>query len=225
MTKVNKVQVELEDEMIQKGRERYLRRQEKLSPSQREIPHQKITKALPKVSKDIVNRLKKDFQRFDSGCGKKSQWYEELVDQDPDTLAYISLNSCYESVINRNSLAGCLTAIGARVELEVWADELKRYDKGLFKRLVHQVTRDHSSDRYRLKAARIIASKAGFKFEKWDRGKKVHVAAPLLNAVLEVSGIFEINIYEKNLKTHRTISLTSEAEDILKERMFNASWA
>ncbi len=225
MTKVNKVQVELEDDMIQRGRERYLRRQEKLSPSQREIPHQKITKALPKVSKDIVNRLKKDFQRFDSGCGKKSQWYEELVDQDPDTLAYISLNSCYESVINRNSLAGCLTAIGARVELEVWADELKRYDKGLFKRLVHQVTRDHSSDRYRLKAARIIASKAGFKFEKWDRGKRVHVAAPLLNAVLEVSGIFEINIYEKNLKTHRTISLTSEAEDILKERMFNASWA
>lgn len=225
MTEVSILQDALEREMIQKGCERYQRRQEKLSPSQREVPHQIITEALPKVSKNIIYRLEKDFERFNKGYGKKSQWYEELIDQDPDTLAYISLNACYESVLKSYSLTGCLTAIGARVELEVWADELKQYDRGLFKRLVNQVTRDHSSERYRIKAARIIATKAGFKFEKWDRSKKVHVATPLLNSVLEMSDIFEIITTEKDLKTHRTLSLTDNAAGILSERLFSASWA
>ena len=94
MTEVSILQDELEREMIQKGCERYQRRQEKLSPSQREVPHQIITEALPKVSKNIIYRLEKDFERFNKGYGKKSQWYEELIDQDPDTLAYISLNAC-----------------------------------------------------------------------------------------------------------------------------------
>lgn len=225
MTKVTDLQIELEQQMIQEGQKRYQRRQEKLSPSQREVPHQIITEALPKVSKDIKDRLEKDAERFYSGKGKKSEWYEELVDQDPDTLAYIVLNCCYESVLKDYTLAGCLSAIGSRLELEVWADDLKTYDSSLFKRLVSQVTKDHSSERYRMKAARIIATKAGFQFEKWSRSKKVHVASPLLSSVLEATDIFEISTTEENLKTHRHITLTDEAKDLMDRRMFDASWA
>lgn len=215
----------LEQQMIQRGQERYNRRQEKLTPSQREIPHQILTEALPKVSKAITIALEEDLQRFSSGLGKKSLWYEELVDQDPDTLAYIGLNSCYDGVLKMQTLAGVLTQIGARAELEVWADDLKQYDNNLFKRLVSQVARDHSSERYRLKAARIIASKAGFKFDKWSRSMKINIASPILNAVLEHSGIFDVTTEEDKLKTHRFICLTKEAEDLIKQRLFDASWA
>ena len=215
----------LEQQMIQRGQERYNRRQEKLTPSQREIPHQILTEALPKVSQAITIALEEDLKRFSSGLGKKSLWYEELVDQDPDTLAYIGLNSCYDGVLKMHTLAGVLNQIGSRVELEVWADDLKQYDNNLFKRLVSQVAKDHSSERYRLKAARIIASKAGFKFDKWSRSMKINIASPILNAVLEHSGIFDVSTEEDKLKTHRFICLTKEAEDLIKQRLFDASWA
>jgi DNA-directed RNA polymerase len=218
-------QAELEQQMIQRGQERYNRRQEKLTPSQREIPHQILTDALPKVSQAITIALDEDLKRFSSGLGKKSLWYEELIDQDPDTLAYLGLNCCYDGVLKLSTLAGVLTQIGARVELEVWAEDLKQYDNNLFKRLVSQVARDHSSERYRLKAARIIASKAGFKFDKWSRAMKINIASPILNAVLEHSGIFDVSTEENKLKTHRFICLTSEAEDLLKQKLFDASWA
>lgn len=225
MTNVAQLQAQFEQEMIQRGQERYKRRQQKLSPSQQEIPHQIITQALPKVSETIVRYLKEDEQRSDSGRGRRSEWYEPLVNQDPDTLAYIGLNCCYETVLKQNSLAGCYTQIGGRVELEVWADELKEYDESLFKRLVKQVTKDHSSERYRMKAARIIASKAGFKFNKWGRSERVKVASPIVNAVLEGSDLFEVVTVEENLKTHRNLTLTKDAEGLIQQRMFDASWA
>lgn len=218
-------QAELEQQMIQRGQERYNRRQEKLTPSQREIPHQILTDALPKVSQAITIALEEDLKRSSSGLGKKSLWYEELADQDPDTLAYLGLNCCYDGVLKMHTLAGVLTQIGARVELEVWAEDLRQYDNNLFKRLVSQVARDHSSERYRLKAARIIASKAGFKFDKWSRAMKINIASPILNAVLEHSGIFDVSTEESKLKTHRFICLTADAEDLIKQRLFDASWA
>ena len=225
MTTVYEQQHKLEEQMIQRGQERYKRRQEKLSPSQREIPHQEITKVLPIVAQRIIDLIDEDRKRFDSGRGRKSEWFDTLVDQDPHKLAYIGLNSCYETVLKQNSLAGCLTSIGTRIELEIWADELKDFDKSLFKRLVAQVTKDHSSERYRLKAARIIASKAGFQFKKWGRAEKVKVASPILSAILEAVDVFEVVTVEENLKTHRTIGLTDQAEDLLKQRQFDASWA
>lgn len=225
MTNVAELQAHLEQEMIQRGQERYQKRQEKLAPSQREIPHQIITEVLPKVSSTIVRYLREDEHRFDSGRGRKSEWYEPLVDLDPDTLAYIGLNCCYETVLKQNSLAGCYSMIGNRVELEIWADDLKQYDNSLFQRLKHQVTRDHSSERYRIKAARIIASKAGFEFQKWGRAMKVKVASPILNAILESSDIFEVTSHEENLKTHRNLTLTDEATDLINQRVFDASWA
>lgn len=218
-------QAELEQQMIKRGHERYKRRQQKLSHSQQEVPHQVLTEALPNVSKAITQAIEDDAKRFYSGLGKKSLWYEELVDQDPDTLAYIGLNVCYESVMQQGTLAGTLITIGTRVELEAWSEDLKDFDKSLWQRIVGQVSKDHSSERYRLKAARIIASKAGFKHDKWSRSMKVNIASPILNAVLEASDIFELATVEENLKTHRTLTLTSEAEDILKQRMFRASWA
>ena len=225
MTKVIELQKELEHQMIQRGQERYTRRQEKLTPSQREVPHRLITEALPKVAKGISIALEEDEKRFSSGTGKKSLWYDILQDQDPNTLAFIGLNACYESVCRSHNLTSTCTNIGMRVEQEIWSKELKAYDNKLWKRLVDQVTRDHSSERYRIKAARIIANRAGFKLDKWDYTMKAHVASPIINAVLEYSEIFEVVTEQRKLKTLRTIGLTPEAEALIQQRAFDASWA
>ena len=222
---------ELEQEMIQRGHERYERRQEKQTPSQREVPHQLITEALPRVSEAIEEELIR--QQDTCRRGRTRAYTEELQGLDFDKLAFIGLNSCYETLIRSGSLAGCLITVGARIENERWALGLQDYDKSLFKRLVSQVTKNHSSERYRLRAAKNIATKAGFKFDKWSRQLKVSVASPILSEILEHSGLFELvetsaSVKSKgrvSYKTIRTIGLTRDAEVLLNQRMFDASWA
>jgi len=148
--------------MKSKGFERYQGRQEKQKPSQQEVPHRIIVEALPKVSDAITLALQEDLQRFSSGFGKRSVWYEELENQDPDVLAYIGLNCCFDAVLHSNVLTTALSNIGSRIEHEKWAEGLQTHDKDLFKRLSTQVTKAHSSERYRFKAMRIIADKEGY---------------------------------------------------------------
>ena len=47
--------------------------------------------------------------------------------------------------------------IGSKINQEIWALGLKEFDRDLYKRVVRQVTKDHSSERYRVIALRIIA--------------------------------------------------------------------
>lgn len=223
----------LEAQMVQKGHDRYEARQAKLKGSSQEAAHVIIADALPKVAEVITQYIANDETRFKSGQGKKSFWYDELKDQDPLTMAYLGLNCCYDAVINASTYGATLVAIGARVENESWAKELKLYDKDLYKRLVKQVTKDHSSERYRFKAARHIAKSAGFSRDKWSAKSKVSLGSPILNAILEACDIFlvttenTVEMAGRGVKhnTNRHISLTPTAEIAVRDKAFSDSWA
>ena len=223
----------LEAQMVQKGHDRYEARQAKLKGSSQEAAHVIIADALPKVAEVITQYIANDETRFKSGQGKKSFWYDELKDQDPLTMAYLGLNCCYDAVINASTYGATLVAIGARVENESWAKELKLYDKDLYKRLVKQVTKDHSSERYRFKAARHIAKSAGFSRDKWSAKSKVSLGSPILNAILEACDIFlvttenTVEMSGRGVKhnTNRHISLTPTAEIAVRDKAFSDSWA
>lgn len=226
-------QHELEQQMIDKGHTRFEGRQAKLKGSQTDAAQFQIEGALGKVSQVITKYLSEEKTRFQSGLGKKSLWYEELKDQDPDVLAYIGLNCLYDAVIDAASYAATLVSIGSRLENERFAKDLQGYDKELYKRLVKKVTKDHSSERYRFKAVRIIAGKEGFNQPKWAKGAKISLASPIFNAVLEGCDLFEIveetttQMVGKKLKhnTNRHVTLTWTAKESIRMGAFNASWA
>jgi len=232
---INDEQRLLENAMVSRGHERHQERQENLPGSKQEAPHSEIVQAIQKVSEVITQSIHEDEARFKSGSGKPSVWYEELKDQDPHTLAYLGLNVCYDSVITNQTYGATLCNIGARLENERFAKELEKHDKRLFKRLVAQVTKDHKSERYRFKAAKIIAGKEGFKLDKWSTTLKSALASPIVNAVLKAVDIFVVTEHvvstpvpkgrKLNVKTARHIGLTDEAERLVREKAFDASWA
>lgn len=227
-------QVELERQMVERGHERHNERQEKLTGSKQEAPHKSIAEAIQKVSFVITKSIEEDEKRFSSGMGKESVWYHYLKEIDPDVLSYLGLNTCYDAVTTGKTYGQTLAAIGARIENEIWAKLLKAYDKVLFKRLVLQVTKDHSSEKYRFRAAKNIATKEGFRVDKWTNGLKTHIGSPILNAIFEAVDIFEITEHvvskpvtkgrKLNVKNHRHISITKEAEQLIKDDAFKASW-
>ena len=210
-----------ENNMILRGQERYKKRNSSISGSQQEIPHQELRKVLPAVSGRLANVISEEHQ----GVGSPHAWAEVLMDLDTDIMSYIGLNCMYDTVIRMNTLTQCMLVIGNKINQEIWAKGLKSYDKDLFKRLQKQVTRDHSSERYRLKAMRIIASKEGYRGNTWNTAKKIHVATPVVNAVLESCNIFDIYSTNDGRKTKRYIGLTKEAEKLIEDRKLQASWA
>ena len=217
-------EVQREQRMFNEGRERFLRRQEKnTTPSTQNNPHKIITEALSKVSQGIQDLVDAEANRG-KHKGRKSSWYEDIKDIDTDLLAYLGLNTCMDSVSIGNSRTTAITKIGHRIELESWAKGLKDYDAKLANRIETKVTKDHSADRYRVKAARIIASKAGYKRTPWTEERRVKAATPVMNAILEHSGVFEIWEQKKPRNTIYKIGLTYEASNRLAEMDFSSSW-
>ena len=215
-------QIEREQEMFTLGRERYLSRLENNSkPSTQNNPHRLITDALPKVSEAIRMTIAAEDSK---GDGRKYSWYQDIKTVDSDLLAYLGLNSCMDAVASGSSLTSTITKIGHRIELESWAVGLKDFNSKLAKRIEEKVTKDHSSERYRIKAARIIASKAGYKQQAWSEERRVKVATPVLNAILEHSGVFDKWEQMKPRNTIRKIGLTDEASARLAQMDFDSSW-
>ena len=191
---VNK-QVELERLMIDNGEQRYTKRSNALkSASLKNEPHKLITKALPAVAAELTKVFEAEEAKFNCGGtkGRVFDWYKDVVGVDIDTLAYIGLNMCFDSILKFASQTTTMTSIGRRVELENWALGLKDYDPKLSKRIETKVTKDHTSQRYRIKAARIIANKGGYKPEKWEAPRCTKVGSCILNAVLKASDLFMV---------------------------------
>lgn len=218
------VQLKREKAMRAKGRERFLARQEKNQKSTiQNNPHRLITNALTKVSEALEAKINNETE--DKGRGRKYAWYYDLKDLDVDLLAYLGLNCCMDAVSIGASLTSCLTKIGKRVELETWALGLRTYDNSLANRIKAKVTKDHSAEVYRIKAAKNIAKKAGYTQERWTEERRLKVAVPILNAILEVSEVFDIWEQKKPKNTIRRIGLTVAASNQLAEMDYKCSWS
>ena len=222
-------QASLEQQMMINGQQRYLGRQEKMtSVSTMNEPHQMITKALDLVSAELKQMIELENAKFNCGGakGRPREWMTSLKDVDTDTLAYIGLNTCFDAVLKFGSQTSTVTKIGRRVELENFAIGLSQFDKTLHARIQKQVTKDHSSQVYRIKAARIIASKEGYKPPKWDGKQCVVVGGPILSAVLKASNLFmSFDANAGTTNTKMVIGLTPEARANLFEMQNDAAWA
>ena len=225
MTTLSQRQTDLEYKMQQKGHERFNHRQENQAPSQLGIPHQIITEAIPRVSAGIKITLAENLRRVSEEGGCHSSWYDHLSKIDPEVLAYIGLNCCFDGYVRQSTRAKVLNNIGRRVEHELWASGLKSYDKSLFTRLVKQVTKAHSSEVYRFKSMRIIAAKEGYKVAAWKETNKVIIASPILSSILEHTDVFEVVEVVEKLKSKQFIVMTQAASDVFSQMTERQSWS
>jgi DNA-directed RNA polymerase len=219
------IQRELEQEMLERGQERYNKRNISIQGSQQEVAHRSITEVLPKVSECLTNYVDQEENRLKTAGGTPAAWHGIISKLDVNILAYLGLNAMYDAVVRHETLTQAMLKIGSKINQEVWAQGLKEYDKDLYKRVVRQVTKDHSSERYRVKALRIISNKEGYYGDTFDKPLRLAVAAPVLNAVLEVSNMFDIYESFKNTKTIRYLGLTKTAEDLINDRVLDEAWA
>ena len=210
-----------EQEMSTLGRERYLKRQEKQSLSLQRNPHQLITGAIDRVAQHLQMTVDDELNK---SSGRRFSWVEDIRGLDAELLAYIGLTISMDAVGRNSTRNSCLVNIGHRIEMETWADGLRRYDRKLAKRIEQKAVTDHDAERYRLKAVKVMAGKAGYVEEMWSDERRVKAAVPVFNAVLAQSEVFETWTQTVGKKTAIRVGLTAEASDALASMEYEASW-
>ncbi len=138
-TGTEKIQRQLEQEMLRRGQERYNKRNTSIQGSQQEVAHRSITDVLPSVAKCLTTYIDQEDKRIKSTGGRIAGWHEIISKLDADILAYLGLNAMYDGVVRHETLTQTLLKIGSKINQEIWALGLKEYDKDLYKRVVKQV--------------------------------------------------------------------------------------
>ena len=209
--------------MISEGRDRYVKRSEKITTTSiQNNPQKLISEVQTIVAKDLKKTIDESKNK---GVGQPTSWLKYLVDVDVDIISYVGLVSMFDAVGRNQTLTRAVSTIGQKIEMEVFNIKLKNFNKKLANRIETKVTKDHSSERHRIKAAKSIATKAGVEYDKWDDKRRVIVGTPVLNSILRVSGIFDVwQITIKN-KTLKKIGLLPDASLRLAELDFDESWS
>lgn len=208
-----------------------------------ESPHHfnKLKQALPKVSLGISQALKEQKKTK----GRRPAWVTDLASVDPDVLAYVGLLCSFNGVLKEHSVTQVLQNIGELIEKELLKRDLMLDDKASHaaavavaealglerpkpintnKRLIDQVTKAHTSPKYRLKALRIIAEKNGIHSLNFGTAKtrperqalkerRSKLAAPVLSNVLEFSNVFD-KVLEVEGKNNTSLRLTFTQEAV-----------
>ncbi|MDC0134506.1 hypothetical protein OAI36_00465 [Alphaproteobacteria bacterium] len=215
-------EIQREKQMISEGRDRYVKRSEMITTTSiQNNPQKLISEVQSLVAKDLKKTIDDSKNK---GVGQPTSWLKHLLDVDVDIISYVGLVSMFDAVGRNQTLTRALSTIGQKIEMEVFNMKLKAYDKKLAKRIETKVVKDHSSERHRIKAAKSIAVKAGFEYEKWDDKLRVIVGTPILNSILRVSGIFDIWETTIKAKTLKKIGLLPHASMRLADLDFDESW-
>ena len=235
-TELELQELDREDKMDLEGRDRFMIRLEKQSKSSASITseaHRITSEALTKVSDKIKRMIHFEENRVHPNT-KKAAWYDDVIRLNTDVLAYIGLNTLWDTSNMNGTLTTAMTTIGRKIELELWQVGLKDFDPKFSKRLELDVKQKHSSYRYRVKAARIKAMHHGYSTEKWRDKRCVWAATPIVSAILEEANVFDVftmktPVFNKSKKQvgvrdKKFITTTKDVDEAIADRNFHASW-
>ena len=218
---------ELEKKAMEQGRVRYEER--RITTQQLttfNVHHKVLTDALSNVSKELTQTMEQ--QREQVGAGRKFAWFESLDGLDVDLLAYIGLSTCMDGVGKISTRTTVMNVIGRRIQMERLHLHLQEHDKKLLKRIENKIKTDQISPTRRHKAARIIAKKAGVDWDDWTPSFLVQVAAPIYNAVMKASEVFEEyavrDLVNGHYNTRKLIGFTKDASDAIADMEMSESW-
>ena len=207
---------ELEKQAMEKGRVRYEER--RITTQQLttfNVHHRILTEALTNVAKELSDTIEEQRQT----TGRRYAWFEQLDGLDCDLLAYIGLSTCMDGVGKISTRTTVMNVIGRRIQMERLHHHLQENDKGLLKRIERKIKTDQISPSRRQKTARLIAKKAGVTVDDWPPSFLVQVAAPVYNAVMKASGVFEEygvrELVNGRHNTRKLIDFTGEASDAI----------
>ena len=190
--------------------------------SKRDTHHQVIESAIGRVANALDASIEAELSK---GKGRKFLWVTILQQVPSETLAYIGLNAMMDMAGQKGTLTTSATSIGNRIETEVWAAGLETFSGLTFsKGLEKKVSLQHSVPHRRLEAVKTLSKMRGYQRKAWTLKRRVTAAMPVINAILEFSGIFYVHQEYTKKRTMKYIRILPEVQDSLNTTEAQAAW-
>lgn len=186
------IQLKLEEEMTQRGAERYLRNVSKSVRTGREdgtAYGQQIMVARLDTLAQAIDQWKSKTSAGTPGQ-RNSTAYQKVKDVPSATLSFLTLKNVLAGISVLRTLQFVAVALGTAVEDELRFAEVREAEKRKYARLV-----DGASKRGAYHYKHIYAVREADKFQnwtKWTRTERLHVGMKMLDLCMESVGLVEV---------------------------------
>lgn len=170
----------LEDLAKAKGKDRYLKHQERLTSN--------IGYAETDGARDLIKTNLVVLSGLIETRASQEAFGEQLSAIGYDKAALVALACCFQGVSLVSHLSKVMSQIGGMIEAECWAAGLLKHDEKKAKQIERKVRGKHGNVKYRKQAARSLAARGGYTVDGWPLELKHKIGSFLVNAVLEACG-------------------------------------
>jgi DNA-directed RNA polymerase, mitochondrial len=208
-------QMILEQQMLDRGAERYLKEQAKA------LKRHELTQAQNRLFKEAVGLVSKAIEeaveKADSQSGRKPLWFDSVQSLGSLKCSVLALRVAFGLVSSGDTtLVMVCLQIGKHIEVEMIAKAVEEGCEETYKKLTKRVKNLPGQD-FKGKVFTELATEAGF-WNPLPRDEQVKIGAGLLNFILSATGLFVTYLDNEGTEEQTLgIAFTKEANDRIKE--------
>jgi DNA-directed RNA polymerase, mitochondrial len=184
-------QLRLEEEMTQRGQERYLRDVSKAKQSKREDGTAYGQTILAHRLATLAKAIQDWFDEIGQGrAGNNATAYKKIKGMAPNTLAFLTLKHVLSGISSLRTLQFVTVAIGTAVEDELRFAAVREIEKKKYEKLVEGAKKRssyHYKHIYAVRQAQRVDT-----WKRWTRVERLHVGTRLLDICMQSVGLVEL---------------------------------
>jgi DNA-directed RNA polymerase len=207
-------QLRLEEEMTQRGAERYARNVARAQEAGREDGTAYGKTLLSHRMHAVEQAIKEWKERTAAGhASHRGTAYKHIKDADNGLLAYLTLKYVLSGLCAPRTVQYVSVSIGTAVEDEIRFADIRIQERKEYDRLLKGAAKRTSASNKHIYATR-HADAIGVAFERWTRIDRMHVGMKLLDLMIQTVGLVEVatnlDSSEKGIKYVKALPETLE---------------
>jgi DNA-directed RNA polymerase, mitochondrial len=185
------LQVQLEEEMTNRGMERYLRDVAKAKQAGREDGTAYGQVILANRLDNLAHAIQGWMEETAKGhAGNNATAYRKVKNCDPHTLAFLTLKNVLAGVSSVRTLQFVAVTIGTAIEDELRFEEIRKTEKRAYERLLQGAKKRsayHYKHMYAVRQAQRVDD-----WKRWTRVERLHVGLKMVDLMMNTLKIVEV---------------------------------
>ena len=186
------LQIQLEEQMTQRGAEKYLRDVSKAIQTGREESTAYGTTILSHRVTTLSKAIAEWMEVTSKGrAGNNATAFKKVRDADPDLLAFLSLKAVLSGISSTRTVQFVAVTIGTFIEDELRYAKIRELERKQYEKIIIGAKK-RTTGHYRHIYAVRQADRLNDGWDKWSRVERLHVGIKMLDLVMATVGLVEL---------------------------------
>jgi DNA-directed RNA polymerase len=213
-----KEELELEQSMIQYGKERYLNNTKKAEENSRGSETSYAKRLLTSLCEDTASTIEA-YCLSGLGVGKRTYAKTVLRKLEFEQSAYITLKSIFDSLIREESLIGIAINIGQRIEDQIRFTEFQTSHPDLYQYITKEF-KEHNVVNYRRKHRVLTHAHSNqYEWKGLTPNQRVQLGTVLIEQAIKATGMFDLKLKYSKGKSSKVLYATQDTLDWIEEHI------